>query len=188
MLDDLSLQLSYLGKNAPGRNTERIPSQDIYKLWLDVQKIECKAIVQGISGIFRTKVIMIVMVVKIQRVACFWGKKKASKSLYLKKNRRQCLCCLHCRTLLWVTAMVFCVPENLLLGQKELQFSFCLFASALPPLIPGDNITLWGTSGKIYARTVCENNVISVMFVLVDWIEEFKFIRLLITYSSEASI
>lgn len=44
-----------------------------------------------------------------------------------------------CRTLLWITAMIFCVPDNLLLAQKEFWFSFCPFASALPPSIPQDN-------------------------------------------------
>lgn len=81
-----------------------------------------------------------------------------------------------------------CVPGSLFLPREKFRFSFCLFVSALPPPISGNNITPWGTAGKICIRTVCENNVISLTFALIDWIEYLQFMLLLMSFPSGRSV
>lgn len=81
-----------------------------------------------------------------------------------------------------------CVPGSLFLPWEKFRFSFCLFVSALPPPISRNNITTWGTAGKICVRSVCENDVISLMFALIDWIEYLQFMHLLMPFPSGRSV
>lgn len=139
---------------------------------------------QAIRGICRRK---IVMKIWIKQAGYFWGKKKKKTGTW-KINLSK----VNYNTVSSASSFqnssvgnwsgILCTTVFLLVKKKV----WTLFAPAPP--IPGDTCTPWRVVGSICARGVSGDDVVSAVFVLIDWIGELKFIRFSMTFSSETSI